>query len=340
MLEQLKEIEAAALAAVNAAENAAALTEVRITYLGKKGELTAVSRQMGKLSPEERPKMGAAVNQVKNDVEQAINQRMAAFKEQETAAALAAETIDISLPGAWLPRGSRHILTKVQEEMEEIFIGMGYEVVDGPQVETDYYNFEALNMPPEHPARDMQDSFYFSDNMLLRTQTSTIQVRTMERMKGKLPVKIISPGVVYRRDDDATHSPMFHQMEGLVIDKNVTFSDLTGTLLEFAKKMFGESRDIRVRPSYFPFTEPSAEIDISCFVCGGKGCRLCKNMGWIEILGSGEVHPRVLEMSGYDPEECSGFAFGMGIERVAMLKYGITDLRLMFDNDVRFLSSF
>ena len=340
MLEQLKEIEAAALAAVNAAENAAALTEVRITYLGKKGELTAVSRQMGKLSPEERPKMGAAVNQVKNDVEQAINQRMAAFKEQETAAALAAETIDISLPGARLPRGSRHILTKVQEEMEEIFIGMGYEVVDGPQVETDYYNFEALNMPPEHPARDMQDSFYFSDNMLLRTQTSTIQVRTMERMKGKLPVKIISPGVVYRRDDDATHSPMFHQMEGLVIDKNVTFSDLTGTLLEFAKKMFGESRDIRVRPSYFPFTEPSAEIDISCFVCGGKGCRLCKNMGWIEILGSGEVHPRVLEMSGYDPEECSGFAFGMGIERVAMLKYGITDLRLMFDNDVRFLSSF
>ena len=340
MLEQLKQIEAAALAAVANAENAAQLTEIKISYLGKKGELTAVSRQMGKLSPEERPVMGAAVNQVKTDVERAINERMAAFKEQEIAAALAAETIDISLPGMGLPAGSRHILTKVQEEMEEVFIGMGYTIAEGPQVEYDYYNFEALNLPPEHPARDMQDSFYFSDRMLLRTHTSPVQVRTMEKMKGQLPVKIISPGVVYRRDDDATHSPMFHQMEGLVIDKNVTFADLTGTLQEFARKMFGEDREIRVRPSYFPFTEPSAEVDISCFVCGGKGCRLCKNMGWIEILGSGQVHPRVLEMSGYDPEECSGFAFGMGIERVAMLKYGITDLRLMYDNDVRFLSSF
>ena len=340
MLEQLKQIESAAIAAIGNAENAAGLTEIKIAYLGKKGELTAVSRQMGKLSPEERPVLGAAVNQVKNHVEQAINAKMAEFKEQETAAALAAETIDISLPGLSLKKGSRHILTQVQEEMEDIFLGMGYTIAEGPQVEYDYYNFEALNLPPEHPARDMQDSFYFSERMLLRTHTSPVQVHTMEKMKGSLPVKIISPGVVYRRDDDATHSPMFHQMEGLVIDKNVTFADLSGTLLEFARKMFGEEREIRLRPSYFPFTEPSAEVDISCFVCGGKGCRLCKNMGWIEILGSGQVHPRVLEMSGYDPEECSGFAFGMGIERVAMLKYGINDMRLLFDNDVRFLSSF
>ena len=340
MLEELKRIEEKALAAVNSAANAEQLTEIKVAYLGKKGEITAVSRQMGKVAPEERPALGAAVNQAKNAVETAISVKMAEFRAAETAAALAAETIDISLPGTALPQGSRHILSRVQEEIEDIFIGLGYSIAEGPQVEYDYYNFEALNLPPEHPARDMQDSFYFSDKMLLRTHTSPVQVRTMERMEGRLPVKIISPGVVYRRDDDATHSPMFHQVEGLLIDKHVTFADLSGTLLEFARQMFGEDREIRLRPSYFPFTEPSAEVDISCFACGGKGCRLCKGSGWIEILGSGVVHPRVLSMSGYDPEQCSGFAFGMGVERVAMLKYGINDMRLLFDNDIRFLHSF
>lgn len=340
MLEELKQIETEALAAVAAAADADQLTEIKVAYLGKKGKITAVSRQMGQVSPEERPVLGAAVNQAKGAVESAINARMAEFRSAELAAALAGEQIDVSLPGKRLGRGSRHILSLVQEQIEDIFIGLGYSIAEGPQVEYDYYNFEALNLPPEHPARDMQDSFYFSDKMLLRTHTSPVQVRTMERMKGRLPVKVISPGVVYRRDDDATHSPMFHQVEGLLIDKDVTFADLSGTLLEFARQMFGEEREIRLRPSYFPFTEPSAEVDISCFACGGHGCRLCKGSGWIEILGSGEVHPKVLAMSGYDPEQCSGFAFGMGIERVAMLKYGINDMRLLFDNDIRFLNSF
>ena len=228
----------------------------------------------------------------------------------------------------------------VQEQMEDIFIGLGYSIAEGPQVEYDYYNFEALNLPPEHPARDMQDSFYFSDSMLLRTHTSPVQVRTMERMKGQLPVKVISPGVVYRRDDDATHSPMFHQVEGLLIDKNVTFADLSGTLLEFARQMFGEDREIRLRPSYFPFTEPSAEVDISCFACGGKGCRLCKGSGWIEILGCGMIHPHVFEMSGIDQNKYTGFAFGIGLERIALLKYEIDDMRLLYENDVRFLKQF
>jgi len=340
MLEQIKQIEAEALAAIDAAPDKERLTELKIAYLGKKGNLTALSRQMGAVTAEERPALGAAVNAAKAALEQAINRRMTAFRAAQTEAALQAETIDISLPGRPWPAGSRHILSIVQEQIEDVFIGMGYTVEEGPQVEYDYYNFEALNLPPEHPARDMQDSFYFSEKMLLRTHTSPVQVRTMERMAGRLPVKIIAPGVVYRRDDDATHSPMFHQVEGLVIDKNVTFADLSGTLLAFARQMFGEERQIRLRPSYFPFTEPSAEVDISCFACGGSGCRLCKGSGWIEILGSGEVHPRVLQMSGYDPEQCSGFAFGMGVERVAMLKYGINDMRLLFDNDLRFLHSF
>ena len=340
MQQQLAEIEARALEAVRGAKSAEQLAELKVAYLGKKGEITSVSRMMGQLSAEERPALGAAVNQAKANVEQAMARRMAELKKEELDARLAAEVIDVTLPGRRLPRGGRHILSLVQEQMEDIFIGMGYTVEEGPQVEYDYYNFEALNLPPEHPARDMQDSFYFSERMLLRTQTSPVQVRTMEKMGGKLPVKIISPGVVYRRDDDATHSPMFHQMEGLLIDERVTFADLNGTLLAFARQMFGADREVRMRPSYFPFTEPSAEVDISCFNCGGKGCRLCKGSGWIEVLGSGQVHPKVLEMSGYDPEKCSGFAFGMGIERIAMLKYGITDLRLMYDNDVRFLGSF
>ncbi len=340
MQQKLAEIAARALAAIHDAGSAEQLSELKVAYLGKKGEITSVSRMMGQLSPAERPLLGAAVNQAKARVEQAVEQRMAELKKEEQNARLAAEVIDVTLPGRRLPRGARHILSLVQEQMEDIFIGMGYTVEEGPQVEYDYYNFEALNLPPEHPARDMQDSFYFSERMLLRTQTSPVQVRTMEKMGGRLPVKIISPGVVYRRDDDATHSPMFHQMEGLLIDERVTFADLNGTLLAFARQMFGADREVRMRPSYFPFTEPSAEVDISCFNCGGKGSRLCKGSGWIEVLGSGQVHPKVLEMSGYDPEKCSGFAFGMGIERIAMLKYGISDLRLMYDNDVRFLSSF
>jgi len=340
MQQQLSEIEQRALADIAAARDAGQLTELKIAYLGKKGELTGLSRMMGRLDPAERPLFGAAVNQVKDAVEAALAAKMAELSRLETAARLKAETVDITLPGRIPPTGSRHILSLVQEQIEDIFIGMGYKIAEGPQVEYDYYNFEALNLPQDHPARDMQDSFYFSSRMLLRTQTSPVQVRTMEAMAGELPVKIISPGVVYRRDDDATHSPMFHQVEGLLIDGRVTFADLRGTLLAFARKMFGEERKIRLRPSYFPFTEPSAEVDISCFNCGGAGCRLCKGSGWIEILGSGEVHPKVLEMSGYDPERCSGFAFGMGIERIAMLKYGITDMRLLFDNDTRFLASF
>lgn len=340
MEEQLREIKERALAAIAKAEDAASLAELKIAYLGKKGELTALSRLMGQLSPAERPAFGSLVNQAKDAVEEAFSRQSEALGQAETLARLRAETIDITLPGQRLPLGRRHILTLVQEQIEDIFIGMGYRIAEGPQVEYDYYNFEALNLPPEHPARDMQDSFYFSGSMLLRTHTSPVQVRVMETMEGALPVKIISPGVVYRRDDDATHSPMFHQVEGLLIDKKVTFAELRGTLLAFARSMFGEERQIRLRPSYFPFTEPSAEVDISCFNCGGAGCRLCKGSGWIEILGSGQVHPRVLEMSGYDPELCSGFAFGMGIERVAMLKYGITDMRLLFDNDSRFLAGF
>ncbi|MDO4732245.1 MAG: phenylalanine--tRNA ligase subunit alpha [Bacillota bacterium] len=340
MQQKVAELEAKALAAVAAAADEAQLTELKVAYLGKKGEITQLSRMMGQLDAAERPAFGALVNQVKSSVEAAVAARMESLQAAARNARLQKETIDISLPGARFTRGNRHILSLVQQQMEEIFIGLGYQVVQGPQVEYDYYNFEALNLPKDHPARDMQDSFYFSPNMLLRTHTSPVQARTMEKMQGSLPVKIISPGVVYRRDDDATHSPMFHQLEGLVIDKHVTFADLRGTLLAFARQMFGPEREVRLRPSYFPFTEPSAEVDISCFNCGGAGCRLCKGSGWIEILGSGQVHPRVLEMSGYDPEQCSGFAFGMGIERVAMLKYGITDLRLMFDNDVRFLNSF
>jgi len=340
MQQKLAEIEQRALAAIQEAQSADQLAELKVAYLGKKGEITSVSRMMGQLSAEERPVMGALVNQTKARVEEAVATKMTELKRAEQNVRLQAERIDVSLPGQRFPRGSRHVLSLVQEQIEDIFIGMGYRIAEGPQVEYDHYNFEALNLPKDHPARDMQDSFYFSDRMLLRTHTSPVQARTMESMGGKLPVKIISPGVVYRRDDDATHSPMFHQVEGLLIDKNVTFADLNGTLLAFARQMFGEEREIRMRPSYFPFTEPSAEVDISCFACGGKGCRLCKGTGWIEILGSGQVHPRVLEMGGYDPETCTGFAFGMGVERVAMLKYAIPDLRLMFDNDVRFLDSF
>ncbi len=316
------------------------LTEVKVKYLGKKGELTQILRGMGQLSAEERPVMGQLANEIRDSLEQKIGQLTEALKKKELRQRLLAESIDITLPGLVPEMGRQHPLSLVVEEIEEIFMGMGFTIEEGPEVELDHYNFEALNIPKDHPARDMQDSFYLTPEVLLRTHTSPVQARTMEKTHPHVPVKIIVPGKVYRRDDDATHSPMFHQVEGLLIDHNIRFSDLKGILLNFARQMFGADQKIRLRPSYFPFTEPSAEVDISCVMCKGAGCRTCGQTGWLEILGAGMVHPRVLEMGGYNPEEVTGFAFGMGVERVAMLKYGINDLRMLFENDVRFLRQF
>jgi len=316
------------------------LNDFRIKYMGKKGELTQILRGMGKLSAEERPLIGQLANEIRDSIEVKLAERMAVIKSKELAETLQAESIDVTLPGIRPDSGRQHPLSLVIEEIEEIFMGMGFTIEEGPEIELDYYNFEALNIPKDHPAREMQDSFYISPEVLLRTHTSPVQARTMEKMQGNLPVKIIVPGKVYRRDDDATHSPMFHQVEGLLIDKNVRFSDLKGVLLNFARQMFGADQKIRLRPSFFPFTEPSAEVDIACVMCKGAGCRTCGQTGWLEILGSGMVHTRVLEMGGYYPEEVSGFAFGMGVERIAMLKYGIDDLRLLYENDVRFLRQF
>jgi len=316
------------------------LNEVRVKYLGKKGELTQILRGMGQLSAEERPAMGQLANEVRDSLEKKLSELSELFKGKELEQRLLAESIDITLPGLAPEMGRQHPLSIVIEEIEEIFLGMGFTVEEGPEIELDRYNFEALNIPKDHPARDMQDSFYLTPEVLLRTQTSPVQARTMEKMRPHVPVKIIAPGKVYRRDDDATHSPMFHQVEGLMIDHNVRFSDLKGILLNFVRQMFGADQKIRLRPSFFPFTEPSAEVDISCVMCKGAGCRTCKQTGWLEILGAGMVHPRVLEMGGYNPEEVTGFAFGMGVERIAMLKYGIDDLRNLFENDVRFLRQF
>ncbi len=339
MRQQLNQIKEQAAASMAAATGVEELNELRIRYLGKKGELTQVLRGMGQLSAEERPGVGQLANEVRDYIEVLLDQRMTDLKAAVRQAKLAEERIDVSLPGRPVQSGHWHPLTRITDEIKEIFLGMGYEIAEGPEVELDYYNFEALNLPKDHPARDMQDSFYITGEVLLRTHTSPMQVRTMERKRPQ-PIRIICPGKVYRRDDDATHSPMFHQVEGLVIDKGITLGDLKGTLLAFARQMFGAEREIRLRPSFFPFTEPSAEVDISCMMCAGAGCRVCSHTGWLEILGSGMVHPRVLEMSGYDPEEFTGFAFGLGVERIAMLKYGIDDLRLFFDNDWRFLRQF
>ena len=337
MKETLLKMKEEALAALAAPD--ADLEALRIRYLGKKGELTAVLRGMGKLSAEERPVIGQIANEVREAIENELTARAQQQKTAALAARLAAEKLDVTVPGTVPEIGHIHPLDRVQRDMEEIFIGMGFDIVEGPEVEYDYYNFQALNIPPDHPARDTQDTFYITDNILLRSQTSPVQARTME--KRKPPIRIISPGRVYRSDArDATHSPLFHQMEGLVVDKNVTMGDLKGTLEMFAKKMFGEETKVRFRPHHFPFTEPSAEVDVSCFACGGKGCRLCKGEGWIEILGAGMVHPNVLRMCGIDPDEYSGFAFGMGVERVTMLKYHIDDIRHLYENDVRFLSQF
>ncbi len=335
-LNQLRQIAVAELSAVN---DAATLEQMKIKYLGKKSELVNILRGMGALSAEERPVMGQLANNVRSDIEEAFEKASAKVKAAEQSLKIAKETIDVTLPGKSNLMATTHPISKVQKEIEDIFIGMGFEIVDGPEVEYDYYNFTALNTPPSHPARDTQDTFYITPTTLLRTQTSAVQVHTMENQKP--PIKVVAPGRVYRSDAvDATHSPMFHQIEGLVVDKGVTMGDLKGALEIFARSLFGEDTKIRFRPHHFPFTEPSCEVDVSCFVCGGKGCSVCKGEGWIEILGAGMVHPNVLKGCGIDPEIYSGFAFGMGVERVVMKKYNIDDMRLLYENDIRFLSQF
>lgn len=340
MKDKLESMKKQALVELSSAAGLDQVNDIRVKYLGKKGELTGILRGMGALSADERPVIGQLANEVRESIEEEIREKTVALKAAEKGAKLQQETIDVTLPGRPFQTGRRHPLTAVLDEIKEIFLGLGFEIEEGPEVELDYYNFEALNFPPDHPARDMQDSFYISPGVLLRTHTSPVQPRVMEKKAPHIPVKVIAPGKVYRRDDDATHSPMFHQVEGFIIDKKISFSDLKGILLVVARQMFGEDRQIRLRPSFFPFTEPSAEVDVSCIMCNGAGCRVCSNTGWLEILGAGMIHPNVLKMSGYDPEEVTGFAFGLGIERVAMLKYGIDDLRLLFDNDKRFLAQF
>ena len=340
MKEQIEQIKASAMQELANVTTAKELDDVRVKYLGKKGELTSVLRGMGALSAEERPVIGGLVNTVKTEIEDVINKKEDEFKALELKRKLEEETIDITLPSEKIKRGSKHPLNRIIEDVEDLFVSMGYDVVTGPELETDEYCFERLNLPKGHPARDMQDSFYITSEYLLRTQTSAVQARVMMANEEKGPIRVICPGKTYRRDDDATHSHQFSQVEGLVIDKNISLADLKGTLEVFVKKMLGENLKLRFRPSYFPFTEPSYEVDVSCFKCGGKGCNLCKQTGWIEVLGSGMVHPNVLKMNGYDPEKYSGFAFGTGLDRLAMFKYGITDIRLLYQNDVRFLEQF
>lgn len=340
MLKKLEALEQEAKEALEAAGDLHELKELKVRFLGKKGALTAVLRGMGKLSAQERPRVGQKANTLRDRLEEMFVRREAAIKEMLLEGRWEQERIDITLPGHPFPLGQRHPITLILDEIKEIFSGMGFQVARGPEIETDYYNFEALNFPAGHPARDMQDSFYVTSSYLLRTHTSPVQIRTMEQKAPALPVRVIAPGKVFRRDDDVTHSPMFHQVEGLAIDRGITFSDLKGTLLLFAREMFGPEQRIRLRPSFFPFTEPSAEVDIACIICYGAGCRVCSQTGWLEILGSGMVHPRVLEISGYDPADATGYAFGMGVERIAMLKYGVDDLRQFFINDLRLLKQF
>ncbi len=339
MKQALEQIRQTADQLIAAAENERAVDELRVRFLGKKGEVTGILKQMGKLSAEERPVIGALANQVREDIDAHIRTRMKELADEAMAKRLENEVIDVTLPGTQPVQGGIHPFHLVLSELKDIFLGMGFDVVGGPEVELDHYNFEMLNMPKSHPARDTQDTFYITENILLRTQTSPLQIRTME--KHKAPIRIIAPGRVYRSDEvDATHSPIFHQIEGLVVDKGITFSDLKGTLELFIQKLYGPETRVRFRPHHFPYTEPSAEMDMSCFKCGGKGCPLCKGEGWIEILGCGMVHPKVLENCGIDPEEYSGYAFGMGLERIAMMRYGIDDMRLLYENDLRFLKQF
>lgn len=338
MREQLEQLRNEALQAIGEASCGDALNNVRIRFLGRKGELTALMKGLGGLSAEERPIIGQLVNNIRDEIESSLDAALLAEREKSRNERLQSERIDVTLPGRRLPHGSKHPITLVIEEVSDIFAGLGFSVAEGPEIEQDWYNFEALNFPPEHPARDMQDTFFVENNLLLRTHTSPVQIRTM--LKQKPPVRIIAPGTVYRCDSDATHSPMFHQIEGLMVDRGVSFGDLKGILTVFTNQLFGQKTGVRLRPSFFPFTEPSAEVDIACVICGGKGCRVCKNSGWLEILGAGMVDPEVYRHVGYDAETVSGFAFGMGIERIAMLKYGINDMRLLFENDVRFLRQF
>lgn len=340
--EKLEALKQETLAKIEETKELAGLNQIRVETLGKKGPITEVLRGMKDLSAEERPKVGSFANEIRDLITKEIEAKKELLEQLALQKALEDETIDVTLPGKPMKQGTRHVLTQIIEEIEDIFVGMGYEVVEGYEVEQDHYNFERMNLPKDHPARDMQDTFYISDEILIRTHTSPVQARTMEKhdfSKGAL--RMISPGKVFRRDtDDATHSHQFHQIEGLVIDKNVTIADLKGTLEEVMQKMFGADRKIRLRPSYFPFTEPSVEVDVSCFKCGGEGCSVCKHTGWIEILGAGMVHPNVLKMSGIDSEVYSGFAFGLGPDRIAMLRYGVNDIRNFYLNDLRFISQF
>lgn len=339
MKDQLNAILLDAKNQVANAQNETEIEAIRVKFLGKKGELTAILKQMGSLSPEERPKMGALVNEAKQELETLIAEKKTELKSAQQEKKLAEETIDITMPHKEIKSGKLHPLNTVLDDMINIFQSMGFDVVDGPEVETDHYNFECLNVPADHPARDMQDTFYLAENLLLRTQTSAAQIRTMETRKP--PIRVICPGRVFRADEvDATHSPVFHQIEGLVVDKGVTMCDLKGVLEEFAHEIYGSDTKVKFRPSFFPFTEPSVEVDVTCSECGGKGCRVCKGSGWIEILGAGMVHPNVLRSCGIDPEEYSGFAFGIGLDRLTTTRYKISDIRLLFENDKRFLDQF
>ena len=340
MEEKIKQIRVKAEDEISKIETIHDLNEVKVKILGKKGELTEILRGMGSLSSEERPVIGNLVNKVRDEIEGLITSKETELKKKELQEKLQSEKIDVTLPATKVKRGSKHPLNRIIEEVEDLFVSMGYDVVSGPELETDEYCFERLNLPKGHPARDMQDSFYITTEYLLRTQTSAVQARAMMANTEKTPIRIIVPGKTYRREDDATHSHQFNQVEGLVVDKNISFADLKGTLEIAITKMLGENTQLRFRPSYFPFTEPSYEVDVTCFKCGGKGCNLCKQTGWIELLGSGVVHPNVLRMNGYDPDVYSGFAFGTGLDRLAMFKYGITDMRLLYTNDVKFLSQF
>ena len=339
MKEKLQKIKEEAIRQIQASEGLSGLNDVRVAFLGKKGELTAVLKSMKDVLPQDRPAVGQLVNETRAAIEEMLEETKKKLEEAELNFRLKQEVIDVMLPAKKNRIGHRHPNTIALEEVERIFVGMGYEVVEGPEIEYDYYNFEALNIPADHPAKDEQDTFYINNQILLRTQTSPVQVRTMESRP--LPIRMIAPGRVFRSDEvDATHSPSFHQIEGMVIDRHITFADLKGTLAEFAKELFGKDTKVKFRPHHFPFTEPSAEVDVTCFKCGGSGCRFCKGSGWIEILGCGMIHPKVLKMSGIDPEEYSGFAFGVGLERIALLKYEIDDMRLLYENDDRFLSQF
>ena len=339
MKDKLNAIVDDALEQVLASDKLDELNSIRVTFLGKKGQLTSILKSMKDVPKEERPVVGQLVNEARTSIEEKLEQKTAELERQKREEEMAKETIDVTLPGKKPKVGHRHPNTIALQEVEEIFIGMGYEVVEGPEIEYDYYNFEALNIPANHPAKDEQDTFYINNNILLRTQTSPVQVRVME--EGDLPIRMIAPGRVFRSDQvDATHSPVFNQIEGMIVDKDITFADLKGTLEEFAKKLFGEETKTKFRPHHFPFTEPSAEVDVTCFKCGGEGCRFCQHTGWIEILGCGMIHPKVLRMSGINPDVYSGFAFGVGLERIALLKYEIDDMRLLYENDIRFLEQF